>query len=147
MRFNFDQILNEWIEKPHWLLDEAVSLIKGEVPQPPTISEFEKTNFKVFNFKTITYQKALKAINSKELNAIDNDEKWENGEPQFFQLNEYYTNESWFVEPKIFLKWCLNNEVEICRGLAKLYSYDYWIEQRYWSFNESVILLGAAPDS
>lgn len=123
----------KWLEKGTWTLNEAIGLIQGENPQQGDDYRYTKT-----------YSRACNALGDASLTVVPgkaDDFYMEHilpGVQDSVGRGEAIKTE---VTPRIFLLWCMKEDIHTHPDLLQFMDYSYWIHKEYWTFDEAITLV------
>ncbi len=127
-----------FLDLTEWSLDFAISLIRGDNPMNPARDESGKVLMQ--NKGGRTWKIAEADIKNGCLGAVRKT-KFEEPDFQEFFFDYEYSEETYFVIPKDFVRWCNENGMVVEPELNQYFDYRYWISKKYWKFDEAVMVI------
>ncbi len=140
----------EFLKCKEWSLDTAISLINGKKPNCPNNIEYKHLGKKILvtNKDKLSYKKAIESISNNTLKAVARNYELIGSVKVFYELEMY------FVKPRDFIEWCTVDTIEsyniewrhknqnnVVPELLQYFNYQYWINRKYWNFDETIMIL------
>lgn len=114
---SFELSIEDYLEEKSQTIEIWICLANGRNPMRTNLKEVESM---------ISYRKLRQAIDSQ---IIEYEIKLEN------------TTCRYYLKPRVFIKFRLDNGIEVDSSLLDYFDYSYWAEKDIWTFDEAVTLL------